>query len=1098
LHIYDYSASDAPNADHIARREYETIQRLQKAAWLPRLMESFQEAPEYPGELYFFSLVDPGAPTIETRDKDQNWKTDERAKFAANCFSALAELHEPPDSDNPSVLHRNLNPKTVHVRSNGKPLFSGLRLTRIADLGTLPAEVRNSDVDPSIAPEVKQGGITSATSASDVYALAYSLNSIFTDESDLSAKVQKALSKGLTVNPSERPSAAMLATALTEIVAKLEITSSVLPAAKYWDEGTEVNFGQSRYRVIAKLGTGGWGRTFKVIEIDKNSGEEFCTYVAKAIHSEIEGNSAIRAHKKIRAHTRHPAMSFIHEIADKWKPDAFVSLLTWIDGVPMSALAGQMPSHADAYGESSVEELVGKWISKVCDGLSMLHQAGYAHCDVTPKNLIVAGPDIFLTDYDLATRIGTRAVSQGTPSYCSPAMQAEMAVTANDDLFSLAASFFEILFDRAPFGENLSKGNGLNWADIDTSLFPTITTFLIACTTPDESKRFKSAADASQFLKSRSEGGNGTPPGPTLPAPKNQNEIPWLTEILRSYPKSRFGNAETRGLDSDFAKLTYVETDLERSLIEGITKREVKLVILTGNAGDGKTAFLQHLANSLGLTVEKSSTRVIDQTLPSGLRVRINLDGSASFQGKTASALLDDLFEPFHTEAVPPFAVHLVAINSGPLMAWVEDFDARHPSVNSKLTSALWQSIDGDFDDLPAWLKFIDFNERSLVGGINEAASNVSTKFVDELVDAMLGGVKADEIWSACNSCVAAPHCPITDTVALVRGKGIYSADDATRMRERLYAALQAVHQRAEVHITARDLRGALSYIIFGLHNCHDVHMESLEEFVPFWDRAFSAESPRRQGEVLMELCTLDPALEAHPNIDRFLLGLRRTNDDSSLARYPHLQLASARRRAYFEWQDEEIAKFGETAIAFGIRKAAHFQLFKRFPLLTSEEKNRICRDVCIGLSRLVDLPDVVLNQPSQVPLRVTPRTPTETVFWVNKPISRFKLLSPPREHVAEMEALHTHLLLQYQYLSGTSEDLYLSADLFSILMELKDGYQFVDAALDDTFANLSIFIGRLAQEDQTELLAWNPADEKKTFRVSTVMQDGVRCLQLS
>ena len=76
-------------------------------------------------------------------------------------------------------------------------------------------------------------------------------------------------------------------------------------------------------------------------------------------------------------------------------------------------------------------------------------------------------------------------------------------------------------------------------------------------------------------------------------------------------------------------------------------------------------------------------------------------------------------------------------------------------------------------------------------------------------------------------------------------------------MRERLYASLQAVHQRAEVHITARDLRGALSYIIFGLHNCHDVHMDSLEEFVPFWDRAFSAKSPRCQGEVLMELCTL-------------------------------------------------------------------------------------------------------------------------------------------------------------------------------------------------------------------------------------------------
>ena len=79
-------ASDIPNADPVARCEYETIQRLQKAPWLPRLMESFQEAPEYPGELYYFSLVDPAAPTIEKRDKDQNWKADERANSLLSAF----------------------------------------------------------------------------------------------------------------------------------------------------------------------------------------------------------------------------------------------------------------------------------------------------------------------------------------------------------------------------------------------------------------------------------------------------------------------------------------------------------------------------------------------------------------------------------------------------------------------------------------------------------------------------------------------------------------------------------------------------------------------------------------------------------------------------------------------------------------------------------------------------------------------------------------------------------------------------------------------------------------------------------------------------
>jgi len=51
-------------------------------------------------------------------------------------------------------------------------------------------------------------------------------------------------------------------------------------------------------------------------------------------------------------------MSFIHEIAEKWRPDAFVSLLKWIDGIPLSGLAGQLSNHSIAYDESSVEELL--------------------------------------------------------------------------------------------------------------------------------------------------------------------------------------------------------------------------------------------------------------------------------------------------------------------------------------------------------------------------------------------------------------------------------------------------------------------------------------------------------------------------------------------------------------------------------------------------------------------------------------------------------------------------------------------------------------------------------------------------------------------
>src|SRR5207244_6441441 len=50
------------------------------------------------------------------------------------------------------------------------------------------------------------------------------------------------------------------------------------------------------------------------------------------------------------------------------------------------------------------------------------------------------------------------------------------------------------------------------------------------------------------------------------------------------------------------------------------------------------------------------------------------------------------------------------------------------------------------------------------------------------------------------------------------------------RLRKRLAEALQAVHQRGNVHITTRELRGALSYILFGVLSCRELHDHSRSE----------------------------------------------------------------------------------------------------------------------------------------------------------------------------------------------------------------------------------------------------------------------------
>jgi len=343
-----------------------------------------------------------------------------------------------------------------------------------------------------------------------------------------------------------------------------------------------------------------------------------------------------------------------------------------------------------------------------------------------------------------------------------------------------------------------------------------------------------------------------------------------VKDILRAYPGSRFGNAETRGLDSKFAHDTYVENELDLLLPAAIRSGEVSLVILCGNAGDGKTAFLQHLAGGLGFKQLPSEQRVWDGSLE-GKHVKINLDGAAAWRGRSADELLDELFQPFHNGPPKSGRVHLVAVNDGRLMEWVESYEERHGE--SRLTGQLAEALGREGEGLDPHVRLIELNLRSLVGGLDENAGAISTEFVDRLVTKLVGGEEVREIWKPCRTCSARMRCSMRVSAEMMGAsddQGVLS--QGALLRRRLTAALQAVHQRNEVHITARELKVALSYILFGTRSCEDLHADvALPSHAPA-DFAFDLGSELRQGELLRELARLDPALEAHARIDRYLI----------------------------------------------------------------------------------------------------------------------------------------------------------------------------------------------------------------------------------
>ena len=185
----------------------------------------------------------------------------------------------------------------------------------------------------------------------------------------------------------------------------------------------------------------------------------------------------------------------------------------------------------------------------------------------------------------------------------------------------------------------------------------------------------------------------------------------------------------------------------------------------------------------------------------------------------------------------------------------------------------------------------------------------------------------------------------------------------------------------------------------------------------------------------------------------------------------------------------------GGSATALDLAGGRHLEAFLRVGTGSEEDRNVICSDLCEGISQLEDLPEGAFRDRRWVPMKITPRTPTETSFWVNKARERFSLHARQPRPIDGIATLHTHVVLAYDFENGHTEELVIGAELFHLLMELKEGYQISDAQSDDVFANLSIFKQRLAQEGDRKLLAWNPLDDRVFEICAELIEDKQRMI---
>jgi len=1121
VHLYDASAFDGKEVEEIISREFTVIQRLQKSAHVPRIMDSYQALPDYPGELFFFSLADPSSPTLQTRVEDQGWSRDSRKIFARSCCQALKELHQHKVDGNIHFVHRNVSPKTVLVGAQNSPIFIGFHLSKTASTATVAAELTPpTEAEDFQAPEVLASGLAAADQRSDVFSLCATLKQLFPSPEPELEDLFALFDLGTSQYPDERPNLDELIKTIDELDDDAE-KELPLPEPRYWSEGFVVPFRGRYYRIVSRIGSGSFGATFKVVEYDRSTEEAFGTYLAKILFSPETAVNAINAYRRARAHTNVPTLSTIYDFAESWDPRTFVSLMQWVEGSSLDQWKELIEPYSEELGYTTPQELVLTWLDQACEALGSLHKVGLVHGDISLKNIIESSGKLILTDFDSVQQVGAEEDNPGTLAYCA---EFHNVADSGRDIFALAASFFHLIWGSEPFqfGGQFRKDQGLNWEGIEIDGFELVREFLNRATDSDPNQRFGNALDAcswlaqkvqSQKLSSVEDDDDATTDAQILTIDNNfandrpiaetsdevltSNTVDWLREVLKSYPGSQHGNSETRGLDTQFAFDTFVETGLESKLLDDIFSSKVSLVILCGNAGDGKTAFLQHLAIKLGLPKSSSKKRVW-RTKVDGRSIVANLDGSASYKKQSSNELLGEIFEPFHAGEPGESVVHLVAINDGRLLEWVNDFEQENGET--KLTTWIWETLARETPENLDHIRLIDLNNRSLVGGYDGSSGKFTTGFVDELLNKLTCADRFDEVWSPCKSCAAQNRCTAYRTVSILNNKSIDGkglTDRAKVVRRRLYTAFQAVHQRGEIHITARELRSALSYIVFGTHQCSDLHENPDLQPESYYDRAFCSESPFRQGGLLEELALFDPSLESHPHIDRHLKS-KRPLEDGYPKSYPELSLSSARRRAYFEWKSQEVERIGGQRLGITLARGQHLDLFGRVPSMQEDELVDLRDRLLKGISHLENLPRAVVARAGVTPLKVMPRTPVETCFWIDKQNNKFTLAAEQSDRTQGYETLHRYLSLAYHYDDGNIESLQLNSELFNTLLDLSEGFQLSDAFSADTFAHLSVFTQRLGQEDERTLFAWNPSQERMISELAARPQGGRQQLTLS
>ena len=840
-----------------------------------RIIESAQQ---------FFEIFD-YLPEASLREvwKKRELTYEEKLEITFGLCAALKAAHEA------KVIHRAVRPENVIYNSRVARLanFAGAFFDEHIQAGfTISHPVNEDTVSAYDAPELAEHKMTAA---SDIYSFGVFLYELFLGKVPVANFYQlNQIGGKLPDNLMPTSINAMLPKWLDTVIRKTvvldpngrwqnvseihdfirsEISASVTPgtreaaAAAAPQELEAGMMATPELYLVEQLGSGGYSKVFRA-----HHKLQECDFALKVYNESVSVRSAMDEYRVLSGLSHKNIVRFVYN--GMTSSGRFYTMMELVKGPNLSKFTSQGDLHLplrDVY----------RLADNVLDALAYMQglKVPVFHRDIKPQNILYdeARDRFVLTDFNISAVADADRDLVGTQPYIPPdlihdGMKVNWDKTA--DPFAFGITLYELVCREYPWPGVRMPQLGVKPMDprkYNPKVSSAFAAFLLKSIGCARAERFADANEMWTALKTIGADGiwanaTGTPANAAGEI-KTEQFVQYLSTL---YSQSKFGNRGTRCAveENPLDEATYIQTKLDTKLLTAICDGTYKLVIITGNAGDGKTAFIRKI--EAGATNVKRLEHSNGATFTiAGVPFESNYDGSQDEDANVNDDVLREFFRPFAN--LEDFSAsgegRIIAINEGKLA----DFLAKEKSL-----AALGDVIDRYFNaegkvELPKGLMVINLNLRSVTAP-DDAGLSLFRKQLRTFCDS--------RFWSRCAECPCCKFCFIRYNVQTLTDPASGEA-----VVTRLEWLLRMVSYRRELHLTIRDLRSFISFLITSDERCENVQklynqtMGSSPEkyWMHFYFNILAEDGIPSQDRLVRLIRETDVARVAIPNIDRDL-----------------------------------------------------------------------------------------------------------------------------------------------------------------------------------------------------------------------------------